>query len=396
MGAPWDSLPTVLLATAVFYTLGLGLYRLTFHPLGHFPGPKLSAFTGWYEAYVDIFGGPHNTFAYDIQRMHDKYGPIVRINPHELHVSDHDFFDTLFAGGASKRDKYPPSASVQGTPDAIFGTVGHDAHRRRRGAISSFFSKKSVTSNEPLIHSKVELLCDVFETAMRKGDAINIRVPLLAYTTDFYCAHALGDGGDMNLLKDMTKAQVWRDSIVGLLHLTAFVRQFSWIVPFVVDLPMWLIRLISSDMALVIQVIRVGLHGSYFSFTLRGLLTTSQDTREQAKAVIREFEQVPDIKGGQVNLMQSILRSNLPSSEKTQNRMAQESFSVLIASGDTIARTLTTAVYHLVANHDLLGRVREELVTIMPGPNDEVELHQLESLTWLVSFAQIYDTSILF
>lgn len=45
--------------------------------------------------------------------MHEKYGPNVRINPHELHVSDHDFFNTLFASGASKRDRYPPSAGVQ-------------------------------------------------------------------------------------------------------------------------------------------------------------------------------------------------------------------------------------------------------------------------------------------
>lgn len=267
LGYSWDSLPAVLLTTVLLYTIGLGLYRLTLHPLARFPGSKLSAFTGWYEAYVDFLGGPRNTFAYEIQRMHDRYGPIVRINPHELHVSDHSFFDTLYAGGGSKRDKYPPSANVQGAPDAVFGTVGHDAHRKRRGAISSFFSKKSVSSNEPLINEKIELMCDFFESAMHKGEIINIRVPLLAYATDFYCAHALGDSGDMNLLKDMGKAQVWRHSIVGLLHLTPIVRQFSWIVPVVVELPMWLIRLVSSDMALVIRVLWVRLH-AYFSTSI--------------------------------------------------------------------------------------------------------------------------------
>lgn len=72
------------------------------------------------------------------------------------------------------------------TPDGrVFGTVGHDAHRKRRPDISSFISEKSVASNEPLIHAKVELLCDVFEATMNKGETFNIRVPLLAYTTDF-------------------------------------------------------------------------------------------------------------------------------------------------------------------------------------------------------------------
>lgn len=111
--------------------------------------------------------------------------------------------------------------------------------------------------------------------------------------------------------------------------------------------------------------------------------------REQAKAAIREFEKASNIKVDQANLMESILRSTLPSREKTRNRMAQEGFSVLVASGDTIARTLTTAVYHLLANPHVLGRLREELVTVLPGPNDEVELRQLESLSLLVSLAQI-------
>jgi len=113
--------------------------------------------------------------------------------------------------------------------------------------------------------------------------------------------------------------------------------------------------------------------------------------REQAKAAIREYEQEPDAKEDQINLMQAILSSDLPPREKTRKRMAQEGFSVLVASGDTIGRTMTTAVYHLLANPHLLARLREELAPVMPGPNDEVELHQLESLTWLVSIARIYD-----
>lgn len=114
--------------------------------------------------------------------------------------------------------------------------------------------------------------------------------------------------------------------------------------------------------------------------------------REQATAAIREFEKAPAIKGDQVNLMQAILRSGLAPSEKTRNRMAQEMFSILTASGDTIGRTLTMAVYHLLANPHHLGKLREELASVMPGPNDEVELQQLESLPWLVSFAQVYDS----
>lgn len=83
--------------------------------------------------------------------------------------------------------------------------------------------------------------------------------------------------------------------------------------------------------------------------------------------------------------MQAILSANLPDSEKSYKRMAQEGFSVLTASGDTIARTLTAAIYHLLANPEYLGRLRDELDSVMPDPNTLVHLQSLENLTWFVS-----------
>lgn len=93
-----------LLGSAVAYNLVMVVYRLQFHPLNKFPGPRLAAATGLYEIYFSIWGT--EMFEYEIDQMHEKYGkhahdkwrnlrhispslgPVVRITPDEVHVQE--------------------------------------------------------------------------------------------------------------------------------------------------------------------------------------------------------------------------------------------------------------------------------------------------------------------
>ena len=114
--------------------------------------------------------------------------------------------------------------------------------------------------------------------------------------------------------------------------------------------------------------------------------------QEQAAAAISEHNTTrPDAKKTGGNLFHTILSSNLPAAEKNPKRMAQDAFSLISGSGDTVARTLTTAVFHLHDNPAHLERLREELKTVMSGPCSDVELSTLEALPWLVSTKRASD-----
>src|ERR1700761_6402539 len=61
-----------LIALVPLYVIGLVVYRLYFHTLRKFPGPKLAAMTQLYELYYDLV--KKGVFIWEIERMHQVYG----------------------------------------------------------------------------------------------------------------------------------------------------------------------------------------------------------------------------------------------------------------------------------------------------------------------------------
>ena len=76
-----SSSPIVPFLVGVFaaYVVAGVFARLYLSPLANFPGPKLAALTYWPEFYYDLIKG--GSFQRQIAKMHEQYGPIVRINP---------------------------------------------------------------------------------------------------------------------------------------------------------------------------------------------------------------------------------------------------------------------------------------------------------------------------
>ena len=120
-----DFKTSLLIATASYLAYGVALviYPLFFHPLSKFPGPKIAASTLWYEHYYDVL--LEGKWVWKIKEMHEMYGPIVRINPHELHIKDPEFYQEIYApiGGGKNGNKYDWWVKMAGAPGSLFATV---------------------------------------------------------------------------------------------------------------------------------------------------------------------------------------------------------------------------------------------------------------------------------
>ena len=89
---------------ALAYIVTLACYRIYFHPISHIPGPKLAAFTYWYQSYYDLW--PHSgRFLWKTAELHEQYGPIIRIGPNEVQIKDPEFYNEMYPSGNRRQEK---------------------------------------------------------------------------------------------------------------------------------------------------------------------------------------------------------------------------------------------------------------------------------------------------
>ncbi|KAI0871745.1 cytochrome P450 [Hypoxylon argillaceum] len=155
------SIPQLLLAVALVFVAhraSIVFYRLYLHPLSRFPGPKLAAATTLYRAYYQIIrDGEHVAQA---TKLHEQYGPVVRIAPHTLHFRNPKAFEDIFKFN-SKLTKASDFYDHLGQSDALFGLVDEVAHKERFKPAADLFSRKKALDFERFIVNNANRLCQL-------------------------------------------------------------------------------------------------------------------------------------------------------------------------------------------------------------------------------------------
>ncbi len=204
------SLFKLLGSTLFAYLFALAVYRLYLSPIAHFPGSKITALTGWYETYLDVF--KKGQFTFQVQRWHEQYGPlkissflqrihltlwynqgpIIRINPTEIHISDPDFYDVIYSSNTrfNKLEAYKYRLFA---PTSLQATVEHDLHHNRRMALNPFFSKRQILNFSPYIQTCAAKLCGRLTNEYRRTSKIvKLDEAWGAFVTDVVVYYVLG------------------------------------------------------------------------------------------------------------------------------------------------------------------------------------------------------------
>lgn len=162
-------------------------------------------------------------------------GPIVRINPNDVHINDPEFIDEVFAGGTKKRDKNKIIVRMFGLPESTVSTLPHDLHRMRRGALNPFFSKQSIRRLEPIIQNVLQKLLGILDDFRKEQKPTPMSLIFKAVTSDIISEYAFGESGNCLGMKNFNEGYF---KAIGdqFLMIHAFTH-IPWLNPLLQSLP---------------------------------------------------------------------------------------------------------------------------------------------------------------
>ncbi|GME43052.1 benzoate 4-monooxygenase cytochrome P450 [Neofusicoccum parvum] len=151
------------------------IYGCHFHPLAHVPGPFLAKFSPLW-----IMKALHRMrFNSELQALHQKYGPAVRVGPNEVSFASLEAETAIYAkqedGRFSKAGTFLTLFSdlVLNAPTLI--TIPDPAlHKRLHKVIQQAFTPQALARQEPIQKLHIDMAMSDFEDTAEKGNKMDL------------------------------------------------------------------------------------------------------------------------------------------------------------------------------------------------------------------------------
>jgi len=161
-----------LLGALMIYKICVTIYRLYFHPLSGYPGPKLAASTRlWYTYNMD-----KGNLGMIISKLHEKYGPVVRIAPDELCYTSSTAWQNIYGFRQHGKPEMAKDTPFYKSPSVVGSIISasRDKHAHMRKLMSRGFSDAALREQQPLVIDYVNLLMKRLHEETDKGNPVEM------------------------------------------------------------------------------------------------------------------------------------------------------------------------------------------------------------------------------
>ncbi|KAI0401632.1 cytochrome P450 [Xylaria palmicola] len=345
----------------VVYIVALVIRRAYFHPLSHIPGPWLARVSYWAEFYHDCLG---EGYVKIYPGLHAKYGPVVRVTPSRVHISDPKYFHEIYSiTGASKYLKDPEFfATSGGIKHSVIMLTDPEAHRVRRKAIQSLFSPKSMEELSPRVEEVVKKGLERFRLAYEEHKPVDMNRIFKGVTVDTIMALMFDKSFGL-----MDYPGEEEHEFVKTMHM--FAVNFSWQKHFPLASTIALLMPQSWADYLLPGYARFrkqcGVWLDEVSERHKQGIYTAQDGRD----TIFDLLLRPDPEKGQINLSRDVL--------------IDETFAFCFAGTDTTSYALSMGSYYLMSNPSKLEKLRQELSYVPTSADGLLKYRDIRNLPYL-------------
>ncbi|OCL02961.1 putative cytochrome P450 monooxygenase [Glonium stellatum] len=312
----------------LLYCVSRGIYNAFFHPLRHFPGPKLWSTTFLFRHVAAMRG----QLDWSIKAFHDKYGDVVRFSPDELSFSSEQAWKDIYGHRDVPLVKDPGWYSIvkgPGGAQSIFN-AGPQSHPRMRKQLSHAFSEKALRDQEDYVKTYVELLIHKLRDVASAGAPADM-VKWYNFTT-FDMIGDLALGKTFGCLKD-SQYHTWVSNIFNSIKIGPFIRTMA----------------AYTD---VQSLMRLLAPASVKEARRKHELYVEVHAKERMDKGIMEERK---------DFISYILKHREDKNSLTDNEIAANCGFLILAGSETTATALSGLTYHLLKVPDCLHKVTEEV-----------------------------------
>ncbi|TPX07530.1 uncharacterized protein E0L32_002133 [Thyridium curvatum] len=330
----------VFLLSLVLYFAAWVIYTRYFHPLAKYPGPFLASISRLWLVIQITKANIDKTQ----RKLHEKYGPFVRVAPNEVVISDPEAVRVIYGinSGFTKTDFYLPwRPQCCKYPDS-FTSLDEKEHASRRKIVNNLYSMSSISRSEDSIDLCTDTLLDKMNSFSESGEIID-----MAQWAQMYAFDVIG--------------QLFFSRMFGFLkaehdHL-GYIRSLDLLLP---------ILTVSSVMPTYVRSFFL-LGGAIFPRVLKALQSLGEVDKAADLCIAERQDLVEKGEDGEKkDILSSLFQVMHDKGEKVDFKLSEvkvEVYAALLrfAGSDTTAAAVSSILYHLMKNPSAYNTLVEEI-----------------------------------